>query len=236
MQISDPDALLLQELGQVFSHPLGKCCHQNTLVLFGCLIYLAYQVIYLAFGRTDLDQRVEKAGRPYKLLCRNAAGTVQLILCRCCGDIHCLSGQFAELFEFKRSVVESGRKSESVFYQRLLSRMVTVVHRPQLRQHRMRLVYDRQEIPVREVVEQCVRPLSRFQEVDVPGIVLDALACAYFHHHLDVVIGPLLKSLCLQQLAVGAEPVEPLLEFLSDRSYCELHVLPAGDIVAGRED
>ena len=106
MQISDSYALFLQELGQVFSHPLGKCGYEDALVLLSCLIYLTYQVIYLTLGRTDLDQRIEKSCRSYQLLRSNAAGTVQFILCRCCGDIYCLPGQFAELIEFERPVVK----------------------------------------------------------------------------------------------------------------------------------
>ena len=74
----------------------------------------------------------------------------------------------------------------------------------------MRLVDDSQEIPVREVIEQRVRSLARLEEVDVAGVVLDALAGTDLHHHLYVVVGALLEPLGLKQFAVRPEPVQSL--------------------------
>ena len=235
MQVPDPDALLLQVFREVFGHALGEGSDEHALALRSRLVYLSDQIVDLTLRWPDFDLRIEQSGRPDELLCGDAARSIELVFRRCCRDIHSLPCQLGELFKPQRPVVEGRRQSESVFDQRLLACAVAVVHRAELRQHRVRFVYYRKEIAVREVVEQRVRPLARLQEVYMPRVVLNALAGADFHHHFNIVIGALLKPLGLEQFAVGAEPVQPLTQLFPDRRHGQKHVFPAGYVVARRE-
>ena len=210
VQVPYSDALLLQVFREVFSHALGKGRYQYALALRGCLVYLADQIVDLSFRRPYLDFRIEQSSRPDQLLGCDSAGSFKLVLRRSSRDIHRLSCQLRELLESERSVIERRWQSESVFDQRFLACAVAVIHGAKLREHRMRLIYDSQEIPVREVIEQRVRPLARLEEVDVAGVVLDALAGADLHHHLYVVVGALLEPLGLKQFTVRPEPVQSL--------------------------
>ena len=100
----------------------------------------------------------------------------------------------------------------------------------------MRLVDNGQKVPVREIVNQCIWSLPRLKEVDMSRVVLDALAGSELEHHLNIVVGSLLKPLCLEQLAVGLEPVEPLVKLLSDIGRRPYHVVPVRYIMRRREN
>ena len=94
---------------------------------------------------------------------------------------------------------------------------VAVVHRPDLRHGHVRLVDDDEEV-LGEVVEQRVRRLARRAPVDVPRVVLDAVAEADLLHHLEVERRAHAQPLRLEQLALPLELGEPLGEFDLDRA------------------
>ena len=93
--------------------------------------------------------------------------------------------------------------------------MSPAVHAVDLRDGLVALVDEEQEV-VREVVEQRVRRRAGGAAVHVAGVVLDAVAVADLPHHLDVVAGPLLQPLRLQELAPVAEPLQPLVQLCLD--------------------
>ena len=115
----------------------------------------------------------------------------------------------------QRAVVERARQAEPVLDQREFARAVALVHAVELRNRDVGLVDDAQEV-LAEVVDQRVRRLARVAPVEVARVVLDAVAVAHLLEHLEVVARAHLEPLRLEQLALGLEFAEPLVEFLSD--------------------
>ena len=105
----------------------------------------------------------------------------------------------------------------------------------QLRHRDVALVDDQQEV-VGEVVEQGERRLAVGAAVDVHRVVLDAVAVPDLLDHLQVVLGAHAQALRLEQLAVGLEPRQPLLQLGLDADDRLAHALVAGDVVRGGED
>ncbi|MNC43794.1 hypothetical protein D3C75_926710 [compost metagenome] len=68
----------------------------------------------------------------------------------------------------------------------------------------MGFIDDKQHV-IREIIQERIRGFARAAEGQMGGIVLDAGAIPHLHHHLDIIPGPLLQALGLQQLAIPAE-------------------------------
>ena len=99
---------------------------------------------------------------------------------------------------------------------------VLLVHRTDLRHGDVALV-DHDEEVVGEVVEQAVGWFARGAAVDVPRVVLDAVAETDLLHHLEVVCRAHAQSLSLEQFALALEFTEPLIEFGANRADGALH-------------
>ncbi len=108
--------------------------------------------------------------------------------CTCASNSSNLSGP----------VVERARQPEAVLDERLLARAVAAVHRADLRDGLVRLVEDHQEV-FGEVVDERRRRLAGLPVREVARVVLDAVAEAHLLHHLEVVLGPLLEPLLLEE-------------------------------------
>ena len=117
----------------------------------------------------------------------------------------------------------------------VLAAEVAEVLAVQLRDGLVALVDDQQEV-LGEVVEQGERRLAVAAPVDVHRVVLDAVAVADLLDHLQVVLRAHPQPLGLEQLAVGLEPRQPLLQLGLDADDRRAHPLVAGDVVGGRED
>ena len=76
---------------------------------------------------------------------------------------------------------------------------------------------DEQQIIVGKVVDQGVGRLPRLSAVEVPGVVLNARTEAHLGQQGQIVQGPLLQALGFQELVVGPQLFEPLLEFGANR-------------------
>ena len=124
---------------------------------------------------------------------------------------------------------------EPVLDERVLPAAVALVLAVQLRHGHVALVDDEQEV-VGEVVDQGERRLAGAAAVDVHRVVLDAVAVADLLDHLQVVLGAHAEALGLEQLALGLEPRQPLLQLGLDAHHGPPHPLVAGDVVGGRED
>ena len=99
----------------------------------------------------------------------------------------------------------------------------------------MRLVHDHQEI-VGEEVEQRVGRLAGLAAAEPAGVVLDAGTVADLQQHLHVEARPRRQPLRLQQLALVAEDLQPLLQLLADALDGLLDALLGRDEVLGRVD
>ena len=120
-----------------------------------------------------------------------------------------------ELVELQRAVVERAGQAEAVLDQRLLAAAVAGEHAANLRQGDVRFVDDQEEIFGEEVDER-VRRLARLAAGEPAGVVLDAGAVADLAQHLEVVAAAGLEPLGFEQLALGLELLEPLVQFLLD--------------------
>ena len=163
---------------------------------------LLEQVVDLALRRLDDDLRVDEAGGADDLL-DDAVGDAHLVAPGRGREVDLLADAALELVPPQRPVVERARQPEAVLDERALARRVALVHRADLRHRDVRLVDDDQEV-VGEVVEQAVRRLARRAAVDVPRVVLDAVAEADLLHHLEVERGAHAQPLRLEQLALRA--------------------------------
>ena len=101
--------------------------------------------------------------------------------------------------------------------------------------HRDVALVDHEEEVVREVVEQRVRRLAVVPAVDVHRVVLDAVAVPHLLDHLEVVLGAHPEALRFEELAVGFEPRQALLQLGFDAHHGLAHDLVAGDVVRGGE-
>ena len=106
-----------------------------------------------------------------------------------------------KLVEAQRSVVEGGGKTEAVFDQRPLARLIAGEHAAHLRQGDVGLVHQQQPV-VGKIVEQRVRRRTGRAAGQYPRIVFNALAEADVGQHLDVVGGALRDALGFEQLIV----------------------------------
>ena len=100
----------------------------------------------------------------------------------------------------------------------------------ELRHGDVRLV-DHDEVVVREVVEQRIGSAARRAAVDMTRVVLDPRAEADLSEHLEVIGGPHAEPFGLEELALGLELRQPLVQLFLDRDQGVLHALVTGDVV-----
>ena len=121
-----------------------------------------------------------------------------------------------ELLELERAVVERAGEAEAVLDQRLLAGAVAAVHRADLGDGLVGLVDDEEEV-LGEVVDERGRRVAGLAAGEVARVVLDAVAEAHLLEHLQIVHGPLLEPLLLEEAAVLVVEVEPVAELVADR-------------------
>ena len=131
------------------------------------------------------------------------------------GDVDDLVDALLELAEVEGPVVEGGRQPEAEVDEDLFARPVAAVHRPDLGQGHVGLV-DEQQVVLGEVVEKGVRGASRRTLRQVPGVVLHTAAVAGLAEHFQVVVGPGLQSLGLEQLSLVLELHQSLVQLILD--------------------
>ena len=159
VHIAHLDACGFEVIGQILGHFLGERGDQNPFSL-GCAgVDFANEIVDLAINRTDNDLRIEQTGRADDLL-DHLTRARQLILGRCCGNIHNLVQTVVELVKIERAVVIRARQTEAVFDQTFLAGAVAVIHGAHLRERHMTLVHDKQKI-LGKVVDERVRRTSR---------------------------------------------------------------------------
>ncbi len=87
-----------------------------------------------------------------------------------------------------------------------------------------------------EVVDERGRRLAGLAVRQVAGVVLDAAAEAHLLHHLEVVEGPLLEPLLLDEFDLVVEDIEPLAKLLPDARDGLAHLLLRRDVVRSGVD
>ena len=77
--------------------------------------------------------------------------------------------------------------------------MIATIHRPDLRQSNVTLIYKRNEI-LWEIIYQTERAHTLGTSVKIAGIILNTRTIAHFLDKFKVIFHPLFQTLCLQML------------------------------------
>ena len=187
MQVLDLDAVAQQVVGQVLGHPLRQGCHQHAFVFRRALADFPEQVVDLVLGGLNNDLRVDEPGGSDHLL-DVAVRDTQLVFARRGGEVDRLADTLQEFVPLQRPVVHGRGQAETVVHERALAGHVPLVHGTDLRHRHMGLVNDEKEV-VREIVKETVRGGALPAAVDVPRIVLNAVAEPHLLHHFQVIGG-----------------------------------------------
>ena len=204
MDIPASDSHLREIFLQLFSHPLGKGRDKHPFIKFRPLADLLQQVVHLVLYRTHLDRRIQESCRTYYLLDNETFGLFKFIFCRGRTDEHLLTCDFLEFVELQRAVVCSRRETESIFYKDRLSRMVSSVHRSDLRQGDMALVDECDEV-LWEIIYQAERAHAFASAVEISRIVLDSRTISHLLDEFEIIFHALLQSFGFQMLAYAPE-------------------------------
>ena len=214
VEIVDLDSEVKKICAEVFSHLFCEGCHQHSLLSFGALFNLVYEVIDLPRSRFYFDFGVQQAGRPDKLL-GDSGAMFHLVRAGGRGDEHGLVDQLLELAKAQGAIVQRRRKPEPILDQNFLAGSVPRVHPMQLRDRLVAFVDEQQKV-VGEILYKGMGSAAGRAAIDYPRVVFDAVAVSQLPQHLHVEPRALLNPLSLQQPAVFLEISHPILEFLFD--------------------
>ena len=214
MHVVDLNAGIEQMVSKVLRHALGERGHQYALLAHHALANLVLKIVNLTANRTHIDLGIEQAGRTNNLL-NIVLAHPQLVVARRGRNVDELGDPCLKLIETKRAVIECRRKAKTVFHQRHLTRAVTFVHAANLRHRHMALIDDAEHV-LREVIDQGKRRLARFSTVQMTRVVLDTVTKTHGLEHLEIIVGALLQTLCLEQLVGRLELGHTLLALFTD--------------------
>ena len=234
VHVAHLDARRFEIVGQILRHLLGERGDKDAFALGGASVDFSNEIVDLAINRTDNDLRIEQTGRADDLL-DHLTRARQLVLSRCCGNIHDLVQTVVELVKIERAVVIRARQAEAVFDQTFLAGTVAVIHGAYLRERDVALVHDKQKI-LWEIVDERVRRRTRRTPRQHARIVLNARAETDLLQHFNVVAGALRDALGLYQLAVFLEVFYALVEFFLQILDGLLQLFLGRDIVARRKN
>ena len=139
-----------------------------------------------------------------------------------------LPGSSHEFLEIQRPIVQGARQTETVLDEGGFADPVAFVHASDLRNARMRLVHDEQEI-AREEVEQRVRARAGRASAEMARVVLDPAAKSHLLDHFQIIFRSHFQPLRLEQLALLFEPDDARVELLADRGHRALQLVVRGD-------
>src|SRR4030042_331561 len=127
-------------------------------------------------------------------------------------DKNSLAGQGLEFIITQRPVIQAGRQSETEINQCSLAGFIARIHPPQLREGNMAFIDYRYKI-FRKIIKKAVRPGTRGQLAEMPGIILYAVAIAAFPEHFYIKKCPLPEALRLHLFTLSLEKINLLIEF-----------------------
>lgn len=111
-----------------------------------------------------------------------------------------------------------------------------MIHRTDLRDSHVTLVYKRQKFPLREIIEQCERRLSGFSPVEITAVIFYAAAIAYLTYHFEVVFRALFKPLSFEQFTLVSERFNLAFEVLFYNGKRAVEFFRADRILACRKN
>ena len=89
------------------------------------------------------------------------------------------------------------------------------MHAANLRHRHMALIDDAEHI-LGKVIDQGKRRLTRLATVQMTRVVLDTVTKTHGLEHLEIIVGALLQTLCLEQLVGRLELGHTLLALFTD--------------------
>ena len=230
MEVFGFHANVIEVFGEILGKFFGKGRDENAAALVCFDSDLFETIVDLARGGTDFDRGVEKPRWPDDLLDDIPLRLLDFPLSGCGRYIDDLTEFLISFLEFKRAIVESGRKAESEFDQGLLAGAIAIIHGMELGQRLVRLVDNEEEV-VGEVVDEAWRRGSWVAAAEVAGVVFDPLAITYFADHFEIVAGPLFDALRFDEPIFAFEEGDSVSEFLPDRVDGLIADVFRGDIV-----
>src|SRR5436190_6291357 len=103
MQIMHFNVQFLHIVSQIFSHLFGQCGNEHALPFNNALADFGKQIIYLPFGWTYTNFRIDEASWANYLF-DNRIAVFMLIGTRCCRDKQCLAQFLLEFCESKWAI------------------------------------------------------------------------------------------------------------------------------------
>ncbi len=211
MEVTHLDAGLPQIVGKVLGHALGQGGDQHPFSNLHPLADFLHKVVYLTGYRFDNYLGVHQAGGTYDLLCHPSA--VLLFIGTGGGaDIYGLGHQAFKFRKDQGPVVQGRGQAEAVLHQHRLAGTVAIIHSPDLGQSDMGFIHHQEKV-FRKVVNEGGGPAAGRAAGQVAGIVFNALAEAHFLHHFQIIAGPLLQALSLQEFVLPLKPGQLFLQF-----------------------
>ena len=235
MQIGYLVAALFQVIGQILRHADGQGGNQHPFPGLDAGIELVTDIVDLAPGRLDPDQRVEQPGRPDDLFHDFVTDMVQFIITRGRRTVDDLVDHAFKFVKAHGPVIQGAGQPEAVLDQHFLALPVTVVHAADLRQGDMGLIHDQQVI-IREVIKQVIRTLARHPAVNMHRVVLDTGTVAVFPQRFQVKPGALFQPFLFQRLAFLLKILQPFFQLRLDIIAGPEHLLMRAGIAGRRED
>ena len=129
-----------------------------------------------------------------------------------------------KLTKVQWTVILGRRQAETIIHQRRLSRLVSIVHGPQLRNGHVRLINHNQKI-IREIIDKCVWRLPWFKSRQMSGIVLNSGTKSGLSHHFYIEIGTFSNTLSLQQFIFTFKIAHPFFQFIFDLMNGTIHAV-----------
>ena len=216
MQVLHPQAGFTKIVRKIFRRPLRERRHQDALLPFGMSANLFHQVINLIAKRTHLNGRVYQSCWPYELK-NGFRRHLSFIRTRRGSRKNDGPDGLEELIETQRAIIFRRRQPEAVIHERLLARLIPVVHGFQLRNGGVGLVNNGQE-RVWEIVNQRSGRRALPAPAEVARVVLNSRTIAKFLHHLDIEQRALSDPLGLNQFSMFLKPLHARFHLFANSS------------------
>ena len=173
MDVGGTYVVVQQIFCKFLGHALGEGGDQYAFTTMTTSQNLVHQVVNLILAGAYLNLWVEQSCRTDNLFNHYAFGLIQFVIGWGSAHVDHLIHFLLEFLELQRSVVEGGGQTETVFYQVLLATAVTSIHGSNL-WHTYVTFVDKQQIVVREEIQQAVWALTCLATIEITTIVLDA--------------------------------------------------------------
>ena len=204
------------------------------MLFFRFLVNFGKQIINLSFSGTNLNFRIQEAGRTDDLFCSKQL-MLFFIFSGSCGNKEHLIDFPLKLGKIQRTVIEGGGKTETEVDKSGFSGKISVVHPSNLGKTDVAFVHNNQEV-VRKVVNQGIGRFTGRCKIQMPGIVFDPGTDTGFPNHFHIEVSALGNALCFQKLVFFFKILNPFLQFSKNILAGQTELIHGNDIGTCREN